>query len=61
MTVEFKRGISFDAQNSIDRVLETIAAFANTADGTLFIGVDGAADIKAPPERVRKLVAEYAV
>lgn len=133
LTVEFKRGISFDVQNSVDRILETIAAFANTADGTLFIGVedsghvhglkfdgpkgrnaladrlhlavrqrirpfpviqidfedvegrtvcrvfvprgedllyvldgviyirDGAADIKAPPERVCKLVEEYAV
>ena len=133
LTIEFKRSISFDVPNSVDRVLETIAAFANTAHGTLFIGVedngringlhveglkgrdalterihqavrnrirpapviavvyvewegntvcrifvprgdqplhlmdgviyvrDGAADIKAPPERVVKLVEEFAV
>jgi hypothetical protein len=39
-TVEFKRSISFDVQNSVDRVLETVAAFANTADGTIFIGIE---------------------
>ena len=133
LTVEFKRGISFEVQNSVDRVLETIAAFANTANGTIFIGIedngnihglrpdgakgrdalaerihqavrsrirpalliqvdfveaegltvcrvfvprgeqplyvidgviyvrDGASDIKAPPERVLKLIQEYAV
>jgi ATP-dependent DNA helicase RecG len=133
LTVEFKRSISFDVQASVDRVLETIAAFANTADGTIFIGVedngniyglrlegakardalaeriyqavrhrirpapliqvdfveaenrticrvfvprgeqplhvidgviyvrDGASDIKAPPERVLKLIQEYAI
>jgi len=133
LTVEFKRGISFEVQNSVDRVLETIAAFANTADGTIFIGIedngnihglqfegakgpaaladrihqvvrsrirpvlliqvdfveaegltvcrvfvprgeqplhvldgviyvrDGASDIKAPPERVLKLIEEHAV
>jgi hypothetical protein len=133
LTVEFKRGISFEVQNSVDRVLETIAAFANTADGTIFIGIedngnihgvrldgakgrdamaerihqavrhrirpvplvqvdfvplesrtvcrvfvprgeqplhvidgviyvrDGASDVKAPPERVLKLIEEYAV
>jgi len=134
LTVEFKRGISFEVQNSVDRVLETIAAFANTGDGTIFIGIedngnihglrpddgakgrdalaerihqavrhrirpvpliqvdfvevesrtvcrlfvprgeqplyvidgviyvrDGASDIKAPPERVLKLIQEYAV
>jgi hypothetical protein len=38
--VEFKRSIAFDQQNSVDRVLETIAAFANTGDGTLFIGIE---------------------
>jgi hypothetical protein len=133
LTVEFKRGISFEVQNSVDRVLETIAAFANTADGTIFIGIedngnvhglrldgtkgrdalverihqavrqrikpspliqvdfvevqdrtvcrvfvprgeqplyvmdgvifvrDGASDVRAPPERVLKLIAEYAL
>jgi schlafen family protein len=40
LTVEFKRSISFDVQNSVDRVLETIAAFANTAGGTIFIGIE---------------------
>ena len=40
LTIEFKRSISFDVQHSVDRVLETIAAFANTAGGTIFIGVE---------------------
>ena len=40
LTVEFKRSISFEVQNSVDRVLETVAAFVNTADGTIFIGVE---------------------
>jgi hypothetical protein len=40
LTIEFKRSVSFDVQNSVDRVLETIAAFANTADGTIFIGIE---------------------
>jgi hypothetical protein len=40
LTVEFKRSISFGVQSSVDRVLETIAAFANTADGTIFIGIE---------------------
>jgi ATP-dependent DNA helicase RecG len=131
--LSLKRSISFDVQNSVDRVLETIAAFANTAGGTIFIGIedngkvhglrlegakardalneriyqsvrnrvrpspviqiafleaegqtvcrifvprgeqplhgldgliyvrDGPSDIKAPPERILKLVEEYAV
>lgn len=40
LTVEFKRSISFGAPTSVDRVLETIAAFANTGDGTIFIGIE---------------------
>jgi hypothetical protein len=40
LTIEFKRSISFEVPNSVDRVLETVAALANTADGTIFIGVE---------------------
>lgn len=34
LTVEFKRSVAYDIQSSVNQVLETIAAFANTTDGT---------------------------
>jgi hypothetical protein len=46
LTVEFKRSIAYEVQSSVNQVLETIAAFANTADGTLFIGVEDDAKVK---------------
>jgi len=45
LTIEFKRSISLDVQNSVDRVLETVTAFANTADGTIFIGIEDNGDV----------------
>jgi hypothetical protein len=42
-TVEFKRGLSDDPtrmRNAEDEVLKSIAAFANTNDGVIFIGID---------------------
>ncbi len=42
-TVEFKRGLSDDptrTRNVEDELLKSIAAFANTSDGVIFLGVD---------------------
>jgi hypothetical protein len=50
--VEFKRGLSDDESRSggaEDELLKTIAAFANTNDGVIFIGVDDAGHIKGLP------------
>jgi hypothetical protein len=47
-TVEFKRGLSDDParmRNAEDELLKSIAAFANTNDGVIFIGVDDAGRI----------------
>lgn len=38
--IEFKRNISFESTNSTKQILESVAAFANTGDGTIFIGID---------------------
>ena len=38
--IEFKRNISFESTNSTEQILQSVAAFANTGDGTIFIGVD---------------------
>ena len=48
-SVEFKRSISFDIPNSVEQVLETVAAFANTGDGTIFIGIEDDGKIKGVP------------
>jgi ATP-dependent DNA helicase RecG len=48
-TIEFKRGLSDDdsrAGTADDRLLESIAAFANTNGGVIFIGIDDAGNIK---------------
>jgi hypothetical protein len=61
LTVEFKRSISFDVKSSVDRVLETIAAFANTADGTIFIGIEDNGnihDLRLDGAKARDAVAE---
>jgi hypothetical protein len=47
--VEFKRGISEDEAKTgsvNDELLKSIAAFANTNDGTILIGVDDAGHVK---------------
>jgi hypothetical protein len=45
-SVEFKRNFSADAVNSVEQLLQTVAAFANTGDGTVFIGIDDDGKIK---------------
>jgi len=47
--VEFKRGLSGDEQKAgsvEDELLKSVAAFANTNDGVIFIGVDNAGHVK---------------
>jgi ATP-dependent DNA helicase RecG len=47
--VEFKRGLSHDdtkTGNIEDELLKSIAAFANTNDGTIFIGIDDAGSVR---------------
>jgi hypothetical protein len=39
-SIEFKRNIAFESPNSIEQILQTVTAFANTGDGTIFVGVD---------------------
>ena len=39
-TIEFKRNISFESANSTQQILQTVAAFANTGDGMIYIGID---------------------
>lgn len=39
-SIEFKRSISFDNQGSVDQILQTIVAIANSGDGTLLIGIE---------------------
>jgi hypothetical protein len=53
-SIEFKRSISFEIANSIDEVLRTVTAFANTRDGTMFIGVEDDGKIKGIDVRVPK-------
>lgn len=48
-SVEFKRGLSDDENKAggvEDELLKSIAAFANTNDGVIFIGIDDAGHIK---------------
>ena len=47
--VEFKRGLSGDenkAGSVEDELLKSIAAFANTNDGAIFIGIDDAGQVR---------------
>lgn len=39
-SIEFKRNISFEGANFTQQILQTVAAFANTGDGMIFIGID---------------------
>jgi predicted HTH transcriptional regulator len=39
-SVEFKRSISFDSPGSVEQILRTVVAFANSGDGTIFVGVE---------------------
>ena len=49
MQVEFKRGLS-DDEGKADAVeeefLKTVAAFANSGDGVIFIGIDDSGRVK---------------
>jgi len=45
-SVEFKRSISFDSAGSVEQILQTVAAFANSGDGTIFIGIEDEGQIK---------------
>ena len=48
-SVEFKRGLSENenkAGNAEDEILRSVAAFANTNDGVIFLGIDDAGHIK---------------
>jgi len=45
-TIEFKRSISFDIPDSVEQVLQTVAAFANSDDGTIFVGIEDDSKIK---------------
>jgi schlafen family protein len=48
-TIEFKRGLSLDdlrASSVEDELAKSIAAFANTNDGVIFIGVDNDGHVK---------------
>src|SRR5260370_3098853 len=44
-SIEFKRNIAFESPNSTEQILQTVTAFANTGDGTIFVGVDDAGKI----------------
>jgi hypothetical protein len=55
-SIEFKRSISFDSAGSVGQILQTVAAFANSGDGTIFIGIEDEGQIKgisaaSPKER----------
>jgi hypothetical protein len=44
-SIEFKRNLSFESASSTEQLLQSVAAFANTGDGTIFIGIDDEAKI----------------
>ena len=44
-SIEFKRYVAFESPNSTEQMLQTVTAFANTGDGTIFVGVDDAGRI----------------
>ena len=48
-SIEFKRSISFDSAGSVEQILQTVAAFANSGDGTIFIGIEDEGQIKGIP------------
>jgi len=45
-SVEFKRSVSFENPTSIEQILQTVTAFANSGDGTIFIGIEDDGKIK---------------
>src|SRR2546422_349123 len=44
-SIEFKRSMAFESPNSTEQILQTVTAFANTGDGTIFVGVDDSGKI----------------
>lgn len=46
LTIEFKRSLHFDNSASVEQVLQTLVAFANTNGGMILIGVDDEARVK---------------
>ena len=48
-SIEFKRSVSFDRQNSVEQALQTLVAFLNSGDGTMFIGVEDDQTIRGVP------------
>jgi Schlafen, AlbA_2 len=48
-SIEFKRSISIDSASSVEQILQTVAAFANSGDGTIFIGIEDEGQIKGVP------------
>jgi hypothetical protein len=48
-SVEFKRSVSFEVPNSVYQLLQTVAAFANTGDGSVFVGVEDDGKVKGVP------------
>ncbi len=47
--VEFKRAVSLEGTSAANQVLQTVAAFANTGDGSVFIGVEDDGKVKGLP------------
>jgi schlafen family protein len=45
-SVEFKRSVSFENPTSIEQILQTVTAFANSGDGTIFIGIEDDGKVK---------------
>src|SRR6266404_5316994 len=45
-SIEFKRSVSFENPTSIEQILQTVTAFANSGDGTIFIGIEDDGKIK---------------
>jgi hypothetical protein len=46
LSIEFKRSLLFDNSTSVEQVLQTLVAFANTNGGIILIGVDDEARVK---------------
>jgi hypothetical protein len=46
LSIEFKRSLQFDNLASVEQVLQTLVAFANTNGGIILIGVDDEAKVK---------------
>ena len=65
-SIEFKRSISFDSAGSVEQLLQTVAAFANSGDGTIFIGIEDEGQVKgisaaSPKERDQALAAHLSI